>query len=126
MSTPKRLRLTLGITLLGILFAFFFLQYKTMIVRNRENVLQLNLTTMRSTIKQYAKDKQRPPRSLQDLVEAGYFRELPIDPITDSNSSWQPIVENVAVSPGQTLTAVTNLRSGATGISSTGTPYSSW
>jgi hypothetical protein len=44
-------------------------------------------------IKQYIKDKKQAPHSLQDLVEAGYFRQVPIDPMTNSNSSWKPVIE---------------------------------
>jgi general secretion pathway protein G len=65
-------------------------------------VLKLNLVAMRQVIKQYIKDKQQAPHSLQDLVDAGYFRQLPVDPITNSNSGWKPVIETVIVSPGQT------------------------
>ena len=53
--------------------------------------MQQNLAALRSVIKQYTKDRQQPPQSLQDLVTAGYFRELPLDPLTNTNSSWQPV-----------------------------------
>jgi len=116
MSHIKRFWLVIGIAIVAILL-IGLPQYKAMIVKSRETTLELNLSSIREVIRQYTKDKQSPPRSLQDLVDAGYFRELPIDPITNSNSSWRPVVEN---------TVLTDLHSGATGTSSKGTEYSAW
>ena len=115
MSKNSRFWLIIGVAIAILLIALP--QFRTMIVKSRESTLELNLSSIREVMKQYTKDKQRPPTSLQDLVDAGYFRELPVDPITNSNSSWKPVIEN---------TAVTDVRSGATGVSSKGTAYSTW
>lgn len=115
MSKDRRFWLIIGVAIAILLIVLP--QYRTMIVKSRESTLELNLSSIRQVMQQYAKDKQRPPSSLQDLVDAGYFRELPVDPITHSNSSWKPVIEN---------TAVTDVRSGAIGISSKGTAYSTW
>jgi general secretion pathway protein G len=120
MSRNTRLWFVIGIAIIAILL-IAFPQYKAMIVKSRESTLETNLSSMREVIKQYTKDKQSPPKSLQALVDAGYFRELPIDPITNSNSSWQPVTESVAGGP-----AVTDVHSGATGTSTKGTAYSTW
>jgi general secretion pathway protein G len=116
MSKGARLGVVIGIAIIAILL-IAFPQYKAMIVKSRESTLETNLSSMREVIKQYTKDKQSPPKSLQALVDAGYFRELPIDPLTNSNSNWQPVMENAEV---------TDVHSGATGISSKGTAYSTW
>ena len=118
--------LVLGTTIIVILAAISISRYQAMIVRSREAVLNNNLTEMRSAIKRYIKDKQRAPQSLQDLVEAGYFRQLPIDPITNSNSSWKPVIEDVLISPGETDRGITDLHSGSGSISSNGTIYNVW
>ena len=126
MFRSARTWLVVGITIIGLLAAISIPKYKTVVLKSKETVLKDNLFTMRRAIDQYTKDKQRPPTSLQDLVDAGYFRQLPVDPMTNSNSSWKPIIQIVAVSPGQSTPAVTDLRSGAAGRSSDGTAYGNW
>jgi len=37
---------------------------------------------MRSVISQYTLDKQKAPQSLEDLIPAGYIKQLPKDPFT--------------------------------------------
>ena len=56
--------------------------YQHSIVRARESVLKQDLQTMRNAIQQYTLDKLQGPQSLDDLVSAGYLREVPTDPIT--------------------------------------------
>ena len=51
------------------------------IIRAKEGVLHDDLFTLRSLIDQYTLDKQEAPQALQDLVEAGYLRQLPVDPL---------------------------------------------
>jgi len=54
----------------------------------RERVFRQNLFTMNALVSQYTLDKETPPQSLDDLVRAGYLKELPIDPMTGRNDSW--------------------------------------
>jgi general secretion pathway protein G len=81
---------------------------------------------MRSVIDQFTLDKQRAPQSLQELVEAGYLRELPKDPITDSSDTWQVVQEDVLQSIDQSQPGITDVHSGAPGGGSDGRPYSEW
>jgi general secretion pathway protein G len=122
--SKRRVWLLLGIVILLVLTAVP--TYRAMMVRSREAVLQTNLVTMRDVIKQYAKDKKKAPQSLEDLVTAGYLRELPFDPMTNSRSTWQPVVADVAISPEATDRGIADVQSGATAISSRGTTYSVW
>ena len=46
---------------------------------------------MRDAIDQYYADKGKYPSGLEELASAGYIRRLPIDPITNSTSTWQPV-----------------------------------
>src|ERR1700739_3557110 len=55
--------------------------YNQSIVQARESVLRSNLSTLRSVISQYTLDKQKAPQSLDDLVTAGYLRQIPVDPM---------------------------------------------
>ena len=116
--SKRRVWLLAGIAIILILAAISISRYQAMILHTREVVLRDNLTAMRRAIKQYTNDKQRAPQSLQDLVEAGYFRELPVDPITNSNSTWKPVIENDR--------GIIGLQSGSSSISSNGTIYNAW
>ena len=62
----------------------------------------------------------------QELVEAGYLKVIPKDPITDSTETWQLVNEDTTMSVDQTQPGVSDVKSGAQGTSSEGTPYSEW
>jgi general secretion pathway protein G len=100
--------------------------YQRSLIRARESVLKQDLQTMRNAIQQYTLDKQQGPSSLDDLVSSGYLREVPVDPIT-RNRNWQVEYESVLLSPDQTSSGLTDVRSSAEGVSPfENTPYSSW
>ena len=80
-----------GLVIVAVLVAIAIPTYRAMVRQSKENILTVNLGSLRDVIKQYTQDKRRAPQSLQDLVDAGYFRELPVDPFTNSNSTWKPI-----------------------------------
>jgi general secretion pathway protein G len=122
----RTLWLIAGIVLVVTLGIISISKYQTAILKSREAVLRVNLDAMRKAINRYAKDKQRAPQTLQDLVQAGYFRELPIDPMTNSNSSWKPVVSTLDVSSAETGRGITDVRSGSSSISRDGTSYSGW
>jgi general secretion pathway protein G len=101
--------------------------YEVAVKRAREAVLKDDLFTMRKLIDQYTLDKQQPPESLDDLVQGGYLRGgLPVDPFTGSNQTWQVDVEEVPLTPQQTVPGIVDVHSGSEAISLEGTPYSSW
>src|SRR5690349_7026462 len=84
------LELMIVITLILILAAMAAPTYHVAIVRAREAVLKDDLYTLRKLIDEYTIDKQKPPESLDDLVEAGYLRGgLPTDPFTGRNDTWK-------------------------------------
>jgi general secretion pathway protein G len=122
------LELMVVLTLILILASFAFPTYRVAVMRAREAVLRDDLYTMRSLIDQFTLDKQRPPQSLDELVDAGYLRGgIPEDPFTRSNQTWQVDLEDVAV-PGssQGLPGIVDVHSGSDEISLDGTPYNSW
>src|SRR5216117_516599 len=77
------LELMIVISIIIILAAVALPQYQKTIMHARETVLKDDLFKMRSVLDQYAADKGKLPQSLDDLVTAGYMREVPTDPITD-------------------------------------------
>jgi general secretion pathway protein G len=121
------LELMVVLTLILILAAIAAPSYRVAIIHARETVLHDDLFTMRKLIDQYTLDKNQPPASLDDLVEAGYLRGgLPVDPFTGSNQTWQVDIEEVPLSPEQTVPGVVDVHSGSNAQSLEGTLYSSW
>ncbi len=120
------LELMIVITIIAILAAISVPIYKAVVLNAKETVLRDNLRDLRKIIDQYTADKKKAPQSLQDLVDAGYFRQLPIDPITNSNSTWEPANDTAVAAPDQTESGIVDVHSGSTTISSQGTPYNTW
>ena len=92
----------------------------------RESVLRQDLYVMRSAIDQYTLDKQKAPQSLQDLVDAGYLKQLPKDPFTNARDSWAPVQDDSLMSPDQTEPGIIDVHSGSDLTSTEGTAYNTW
>ncbi len=60
-----------------------------------------NLAVLREAIRQYTQDRKKAPQTLQDLVDKHYFLQLPQDPMTNSNSTWQADFRVIDISDGQ-------------------------
>jgi general secretion pathway protein G len=114
------------ISIIVILLTLAVPIYNKTIVRSKESVLKNNLFTLRSVIDNYTYDKQKAPQSLQDLVEAGYLREIPVDPMTGSSQTWKLIIEDASQSVNQSEPGIFDVRSGSDKTGLDGTPYSDW
>jgi general secretion pathway protein G len=100
--------------------------YNKTIIRSKESVLKNNLFTLRTVIDNYTYDKQKAPQSLQDLVSDGYLREVPVDPMTGSNTTWHTVMEDASQSVNQTEPGIFDVKSGSDKTSLDGTAYSDW
>jgi general secretion pathway protein G len=118
------LELMIVISIIIILAAVALPQYQKTIMHARETVLHNDLFNMRSLIDQYAADKGKLPQSLDDLVTAGYLRELPVDPITDKKD-WNAVTGEDPYST-EGASGVNDVHSSSGEISTEGTPYSEW
>jgi general secretion pathway protein G len=114
------------LTIISILVSLAVPIYQKVVLRSRESVLRNNLFTIRNVIDEYSYDKQTAPQTLEDLVSAGYLRQVPEDPITHSNTTWRVIMEDSVTSVNQTQPGIFDVRSGSDEISLEGTPYSEW
>jgi general secretion pathway protein G len=120
------IELMIVVSLLLILVSTAIPIYQQSIVRAREAVLSQNLFTLRSVIDQYTMDKEKAPQSLEDVVQAGYLKQIPVDPFTNKRDTWQVEQEDILESVDQTQTGISNVHSGAEGTGTNGVPYSEW
>ena len=120
------IELMIVITIILILLGMAAGRYERSVVHAREAALHQDLAVMRSAIQQFTLDKQTAPQSLDDLVQAGYLREIPTDPIT-RNKDWTTVTEDILLSPEQQGTGITDVHSASDQISPfENTPYSTW
>jgi general secretion pathway protein G len=122
--TLMEILVVISITL--ILVAIAIPAYTRTITRAREAVLKQDLFTLRSVINQYTDDKEKAPQALSDLVSAGYLKQIPADPFTNSATSWQVRQDEVLTSVNQQESGISDVHSGASQLSSEGTAYSEW
>ncbi len=119
-----------GFSLLELMIAMFIIiillsvaipTYQRTVQQARETVLKENLWQMRKTIDQYAADKGKLPQSLDDLVEAKYLHEIPVDPVTET-AEWEQVMgeDSMSSDGGQGLI---NVKSTSDGRDSNDTPY---
>ena len=120
------IELMVVISIIIILLSLAMPRYQKTIVHAQETALRDDLHTLRAVIDQYTLDKQKAPQSLQDLVDAGYLKQLPIDPFTKSRESWVPVTDDSLMSPDQSQPGIMDVHSGSDQISSEGTAYSTW
>ena len=120
------IELMIVISMILILVSISIPAYNQSILRAKESVLRQDLFELRSLISQYTLDKQKAPQSLDDLVQAGYIKQIPADPMTGSNSSWTVDQEDTVLSVDQQDPGISDVHSGASGTASDGTAYSSW
>jgi len=113
--------LIMVMTIIVILAAVSVTAYQNVQLKAREAILKENLRHIRIALDQYAADREAMPQSLEDLVNARYLREMPIDPITEQ-SDW--IVEyeedDISSDGGQ---GISNVRSNAPGEGTDGVLY---
>ena len=93
--------------------------------REREATLKQDLIMMRQAIDQYTLEKQQAPRSLQDLVNGHYLKEIPTDPFT-LKKDWVPQFDSVVLSVEQTSSGIADVHSNSTQKASNGTSYNEW
>jgi general secretion pathway protein G len=120
------IELMVVISIIVILLSLAIPHYEKSILHAQETALRDDLYTMRSVIDQYTLDKQKAPQSLQDLVDAGYLKQLPKDPFTNSHDTWVPVTDDSLMSPDQTQPGIVDVHSGSDQTSSDGTTYSTW
>lgn len=127
------LELIVVITIIGILAAIAMPKMKDVPRRAAEAALKTDLHTIRDAIDQHYGDKGRYPASLQALVDGGYLRAIPIDPVTKRSDTWQVDYEEIDPDnpPPESDSAdgqpgIIDVHSGSRSMSLNGQPYAEW
>jgi general secretion pathway protein G len=128
------LELIVVVAIIGILATIAMPALKDVPRRAAEAVLKSDLRTFRDIIDQYKADKGTYPPSIEALVDEGYLRAIPMDPITKSTETWVAVVEEFdpEFEPAETdlpeggQPGVIDVHSGSDATSLGGQPYSEW
>jgi general secretion pathway protein G len=120
------IELMIVMVIIGILAAFAVPAYIANVRSAREAVLREDLHALRTAIDSYTVDKQKGPQSLDDLVQAGYMKSMPVDPMTHRTDTWIPVQDDALTSIDQTEPGIGDVHSGAQQTSSDGTSYNTW
>lgn len=118
--------LLIVMSIIGILMLIALPRYTVAIKSAREAVLREDLHIMRAAIDSYTMDKQKAPQALDDLVQEGYLKVIPEDPITHSKDTWQTDTSDTLGSVDQTDSGIVDVHSGAEEPASDGQTYSTW
>ena len=119
------LELMIVISIMLILMGIAVPMYNQSVARARESVLRQDLFTLRSVIDQYTLDKQKAPQSLEDILQAGYIKQIPKDPMTNE-PNWEVVQEDILQAVDQQEPGISDVHSASSATSSDGTAYSTW
>jgi general secretion pathway protein G len=114
------IELLVVMAIISVLLLIAVPRYSLSLQRAREATLRQDLSVMREAIDRFLGDRGRYPATLDELVEMRYLRAVPDDPVTKSNGTWLLVRSDDA-----DLSGVRDVRSGAEGEDSFGTPYGS-
>jgi general secretion pathway protein G len=119
------LEMMIVIIIMGILLSIAIPIYSQSIMRARESVLRNDLSELNKLVQQYTLDKQKAPQSLDDLVSAGYIKQVPKDPMT-GEANWDAPQCVVLESIDQQDPGICDVHSASTSMSTEGTAYNTW
>lgn len=120
------LELMIVMLIVAILASVAIPAYLASIKAAKEAVLKEDLHVLRGAIDAYTADKSKAPQALDDLVQSGYLKKIPTDPMTHSDSTWVTSTDDTLENIDQTEPGVNDVHSGSQDTGSDGQPYSSW
>ena len=120
------IELMIVMTIIGLLAAIAIPSYIQSVKKAKEAVLREDLHTMRTDIDQYTVDKEKAPQSLDDLVQAGYLKTIPIDPMTSRSDTWITSQSDTLMDINETQGGIDDVKSGAQSLGTDGTSYGTW
>jgi len=111
------------VTIIGILITLAQPSFNRAVTAAKEATLKENLFILRDVIDQFYADNTKYPASLNELVEKGYIRQVPKDPLTGSAESW--VIVPATDEQGQPV-GVYDVKSGSDKASRDGSRYGDW
>jgi general secretion pathway protein G len=120
------MELMIVMMIIGVLTTLAIPSFVGAIRNAKEAVLKEDLRVMRTAIDSYTMDKQKAPQSLDDLVQEGYLKVIPEDPMTKSRDTWNTDVSDSLHTLDQTDPGIDDVHSGSQETGSDGQPYSTW
>jgi general secretion pathway protein G len=115
------IELLIVLAIIATLLTIAVPRYYASLDRSKEVVLKENLYQMRDAIGKYYGDKGKYPESLEALASDKYLHRVPLDPITESATTWVLVPH-----PDPQKTGVYDVRSGAPGKALDGTEFVTW
>lgn len=120
------IELIIVMTIIALLASIAIPGYLHNVRRAREAALREDLSTMRQAIDSYTVDKEKAPQSLDELVQAGYLKSIPVDPVTGRTDTWITSQSDTLSDVNQTQGGIDDVHSGAQALATDGTSYNTW
>jgi general secretion pathway protein G len=120
------IELVIVMAIIAILASLAVPVFTAQIKRAREAVLKEDLHVMRNAIDSYTMDKGKAPQSLDDLVQAGYLKSIPVDPMTESSDTWVTSTDDTLESVDESEPGINDVHSGSQDTGTDGQMYSTW
>ena len=120
------IELMVVISIIVLLASIGLATYTNSVTRSKEAVLKEDLFRLRDAVDQYYADKNKYPESLDALVSDKYLRALPVDPFTQSASTWQTVMSEPDPTNPSAQPGVYDVKSGSEGTALDGSKYSEW
>lgn len=115
------IELLVAMTIIALLLSIVAPRYFHSVTKAEEAVLKEDLHLMRDALDKYHADTGKYPDTLNDLVNKKYLRKIPVDPVTQSDTSW------ILIPPANSEKgAIFDIKSGAQGNARDGSTYSDW
>jgi general secretion pathway protein G len=115
------IELLVVMAIIALLLSLAIPRYFGSLERSKEAVLREDLFQLRDAIGKYYGDKGKYPDSLDALASEKYLRKVPVDPITESATTWVTVAPEDPQKGG-----VYDVKSGAQGKATDGTVYAEW
>jgi general secretion pathway protein G len=120
------MELMIVMVIIGILATLAVPSFLGALRSAREAVLREDLHVMRAAIDSYTMDKQKAPQALDDLIQNGYLRSIPADPMTHSTDTWVTDTTDSLSSVDQSDPGINDVHSGSQEAGTDGQAYSTW
>lgn len=115
------IELLVVLAIIATLLSISVPRYSGSVDKAKESVLRENLSSLRDALDKHYADTGLYPAALDDLVTKRYLRRIPLDPVTDSSTTW------ILLPPDDPQKgAIADVRSGAQGKARDGSSYREW